>query len=142
MMPEILTKIGLYALTAGAAAVVDAGGFALLVQTGMAIPAAGLLSFGVAAVVNYLLTSRIVFGHQPSLRGFALFLSAALVGLSVNVSLTVLGVYALGLQPVVAKLLGIGTAFFVNCLINLCVVFPSATHAGEKKRIAPERLIV
>ena len=127
-MPDFLPKLIAYAMTAGVAAVVDAGGFGLLVQAGMAIPTAGLLSFGIAAVVNYLLTSRLVFAQSASLRGFALFFSAALVGLSVNVGLTVLGVYALGLPPVVAKLLGIGTAFFVNFLINLRVVFPSAKH--------------
>lgn len=122
-MADFLPKIIAYAMTAGVAAVVDAGGFALLVQAGMVIPAAGLLSFAIAAIVNYLLTSRFVFAQSASLRGFALFFSAALVGLSVNVGLTVLGVYALGLQPVVAKLFGIGTAFFVNFLINLRVVF-------------------
>ena len=132
-MSEFLSKIIPYAMTAGTAAVVDAGGFALLVGAGMAIPVAGLVSFGIAAVVNYLLTSRFVFGRRASVREFALFLSGALVGLSVNIGLTVFGVYALGLQPLVAKLLGIGTAFFVNFLINLHVVFPRARHQQEKK---------
>ena len=70
-MPEFLTKIISYAMTAGTAAVVDAGGFALLVRAGMAIPVAGLVSFGIAAVVNYLLTSRFVFGRRASVISFA-----------------------------------------------------------------------
>jgi len=114
-------------MTGGVAAVVDAGGFALLVGEGLGVAVAGVLSFCTAAVVNYLLTSKFVFGREASARGFALFLSAALIGLSVNVGLTLLGFYMLGLQPVVAKLIGIGTAFFVNFLINLCFVFRPGT---------------
>lgn len=126
-MNDALSKILPYAMTGGVAAVVDAGGFALLVGEGLGVAVAGVLSFCTAAVVNYLLTSRFVFGREASARGFALFLSAALIGLSVNVGLTLLGFYMLGLQPVVAKLIGIGTAFFVNFLINLCFVFRPGT---------------
>lgn len=126
-MREFWSKLLPYAMTGGIAALVDAGGFALLVNAKLGVAAAGVLSFCAAAVVNYLLSSRFVFGREASLRGFALFLSAALIGLSINVGLTLLGFYALGLHPLVAKLIGIGTAFFVNFLINLRVVFaPSA----------------
>lgn len=125
-MREILSKLLPYAMTGGTAAIVDAGGFLLLVKAGADVAAAGVLSFCAAAVVNYLLTSRFVFGSAASMRGFLLFLSAALIGLSVNVGLTLLGFYILGLPPLAAKLIGIGTAFFVNFLINLRVVFRPA----------------
>jgi putative flippase GtrA len=110
-------------MTGGIAAIVDAGGFALLVNAGLGIAVAGVSSFCAAAIVNYLLTSRFVFGRERSVRGFILFLSAALIGLTVNVGLTLLGFYVFGLPPLVAKFIGIGTAFFLNFLINLRVVF-------------------
>ena len=125
-MRDVLSKLLPYAMTGGIAAVVDAGGFALLVNAKMGVAIAGILSFCTAAVVNYLLTSKLVFGREASLRGFALFFSAALIGLSINVGLTLLGFYVLGLEPLAAKLIGIGTAFFVNFLINLRVVFRPA----------------
>ena len=125
-MREFLSKLLPYAMTGGTAAVIDAGGFALLVNAKLGVAVAGILSFCAAAVVNYLLTSRFVFSHEASLRGFTLFFSAALIGLSINVGLTLLGFYVLGLEPLVAKLIGIGTAFFVNFLINLRVVFRPA----------------
>lgn len=122
-MHEFISKLLPYAMTGGIAAIVDAGGFALLVNSGFGVAASGVLSFCIAAVVNYLLTSRFVFNFEASLHGFALFFSGALVGLSVNVGLTLLGVFVFGLEPLVAKLIGIATAFFVNFLINLRVVF-------------------
>lgn len=125
-MHEVMSKLLPYAITGGIAAVVDAGGFVLLVDAGLGVAVAGVLSFCTAAVVNYLLTSRFVFGREASVRGFMLFLSAALIGLSVNVGLTVLGFYVLGLPSLTAKLIGIGTAFFVNFLINLLIVFRPA----------------
>jgi putative flippase GtrA len=41
----------------------------------------------------------------------------------VNVGVTLLGVFAMGLPPIAAKVMGIGIAFIVNFLINLRVVF-------------------
>lgn len=125
-MRDLLSKLLPYAMTGGVAAIVDAGGFALLVNAGLGVAAAGVLSFCTAAVVNYLLTSKLVFGRERSVRGFALFLSAALIGLSINVGLTLIGFYVFGLPPLVAKIVGIGTAFFVNFLINLRIVFRPA----------------
>jgi putative flippase GtrA len=125
-MRDFLSQLLPYALTGGIAAILDAGGFALLVDAGLGIALAGVLSFCTAAVVNYLLTSRFVFRRARSVRGFVLFLCGALIGLSINVGLTMFGFYVLGLPPVVAKLIGIGTAFFANFVINLCVVFRPA----------------
>jgi putative flippase GtrA len=64
-----------------------------------------------------------VFARSASAPGFALFFVAALIGLSVNLGVTLAGVYLAGLPPIV----GIGTAFLVNFALNLLVVFrPSA----------------
>jgi putative flippase GtrA len=124
---DVLTKLVRYAVTGGIAAVVDAGGFALLLEAGLAVAAAGTLSFCIAALVNYGLSSRFVFARSATAQGFALFFTTALIGLSVNLGVTLLGVYWIGLPPIVAKIVGIGTAFLVNFALNLLVVFrPSA----------------
>ena len=112
-----------YGLTAGTAAIVDIGGYALLCKLGVFAFAAAVCSFCVAAVVNYLLTGRWVFRRSPSLRGFGLFFLAALSGLLVNVSTTLVAAMLLGIVPVLAKTIGVGTAFLVNFWVNLRVVF-------------------
>lgn len=122
-MRDVVSKFLRYGVTGGVAAVVDAGGFALLLTLKLSIFAAGCLSFGTAALVNYSLTSRFVFNREATLRGLAAFTAAALIGLAVNVGVTLLGTFALGFPPVAAKLMGIAIAFVVNFLINLRVVF-------------------
>jgi putative flippase GtrA len=124
---DFVSKLLRYGVTGGIAAVVDAGGFALLVNAKLSIFAAGCLSFCIAALVNYSLTSRFAFNREATLRGLAAFTAAALIGLMVNVGVTLLGVFTMGLPPLAAKLMGIGTAFIVNFLINLRFVFHRET---------------
>lgn len=112
-----------YFLTAGTAAVVDVGGFAVLCFGRVPIAVSAVTSFLLAAVVNYLLSGRWVFQSAPSLRGFGLFLLAALGGLLVNVSITLAASLYLGIPPVLAKLVGVGTAFLVNFWLNQRIVF-------------------
>jgi putative flippase GtrA len=123
-----LRKLFLYFFTAGTAAVVDVGGFALLCLTPVPIAASAASSFCVAAVVNYMLTSCYVFNQTPTARGFGLFFVTAVGGLSVNVSVTLIGSMFFGVVPVLAKVLGVGTAFLLNFWLNLRIVFrpPSA----------------
>jgi putative flippase GtrA len=122
-MRGLLAKLMRYGMTGGSAAIVDAGGFELLLRAGVGIAAGGTLSFCVAALVNYWLTSRFVFGQGKTAAGFALFFVFALVGLAVNMGVTLAGVFWLGLVPIVAKVLGIGTAFLINFALNAGIVF-------------------
>ena len=122
-MLAVLSKLVRYGVTGGIAAIVDAGGFALLLEAGLAVAAAGTASFCAAALVNYGLSSRFVFARSATPRGFALFFVAALIGLAVNLGVTLAGVYLVGLPPIVAKIAGIGIAFLVNFALNLLVVF-------------------
>ncbi len=114
-----------YAVTGGLAAVVDVGGFHLLTQgaaplPGVLLPAA--LSFGVAAGVNYLLTSRWVFRRDwRDLRQAGRFFGLACVGLAINSAMTTL--LALALHPTLAKAGGVALAFGANFLMNACWVF-------------------
>jgi putative flippase GtrA len=124
---DLLSKLARYVVTGGLSAVVDAGGFALLLKAGLIVAVAGTLSFCISALGNYWMTSRFVFARRRTAQGFAMFFTAALIGLSVNLGVTLSGVYLAGLPPVVAKIVGIGIAFLVNFALNLLVVFrPSA----------------
>ncbi len=116
-------KLLLYFFTAGAAAVVDVGGFAVLCSTAMPIAVAAVTSFCLATVVNYLLTSRWVFERAPTLQGYGLFFVAAVGGLLVNVSVTLVGSLYLGVAPLLAKIVGVGAAFLVNFWLNSRIVF-------------------
>ena len=112
-------------MTGGIAAIVDLGGFDLLLRVHLSVAPASVISFCTAALINYRLTSQFVFGHIATIQGFGLFVLAALTGLTVNVGVTLAGVCVLGLFPPLAKLLGIGTAFLVNFGLNAGVVFRS-----------------
>jgi putative flippase GtrA len=126
-LPPLLQKFVRYFFTAGTAAIVDVGGFVLLIEAGMHLVVAAILSFTVAAVVNYLLTSRFVFAQEASVKGFLLFFAAATVGLLVNVSITVLLATYSGFPAPLAKLTGVGIAFLFNFLTNATVVFRRAS---------------
>lgn len=121
--PAWFGKFWRYGLTAGTAAVVDIGGFVVLVALAVPLVPAAIASFVAAAVVNYLLTARFVFGQQASRRAFVRFFAAALVGLAINVGVTVLAATQLGLPPRLAKIAGVGVAFCFNFALNALLVF-------------------
>jgi putative flippase GtrA len=122
-MRNFVRRLLQYAVTGGAAAVIDAGGFVLLVNAKLNIVAAACLSFCIAALVNYTLTSQFVFNREATLRGFAPFMAGALIGLSANVGVTFTAMSMLGLPPFAAKLIAIAAAFVINFLINWHIVF-------------------
>jgi putative flippase GtrA len=68
-MRKFLGKLSPYLLTGGGAAIVDTGGFALLESVSVITPIAATVSFCFAALVNYLLTARFVFGQQTTAKG-------------------------------------------------------------------------
>ncbi len=116
-----------YVVTGGTSAVVDLSIFTGEIALHVPIKVAASLSFCVAAAVNYTLTSLFVFRTTRTLRGFALFFAVALLGMAINVSVTVFGapLIRLGpvLSPVLAKVAGIGTAFLFNFWLNSVFVF-------------------
>jgi putative flippase GtrA len=130
-------KLLRYFLTAGTAAIVDVGGFALLRHVEVRIAVAAVVSFCLAAIVNFFLTSRFVFGHAPSVRGFTMFFVAALGGLLINVSVTLLGSLYFGIVPELAKVGGVGTAFLCNFWLNLRVVFRKGAVPQGSEAISP-----
>ena len=129
-MTPVQIRLIRYFFTAGTAAIVDVGGFALLCRTPIPVAASATTSFCMATVVNYLLSSRYAFNRPATLRGFGVFFVAALGGLLVNVSITLAGSLHLGFPPVLAKLAGVSTAFLFNFWLNQRIVFraPGAGH--------------
>src|SRR5689334_18986915 len=118
-MPRVLRQALGYILTGGLAAVVDIGGFHLLASHlgGVLLPA--VLSFVLAAVVNYTLSSIWVYRRDwRSLRRAALFLAFACVGLAINAGVTWLLATSLPIAPTLAKVGGVGVAFAANFLMN------------------------
>ncbi|SCB58106.1 Putative flippase GtrA (transmembrane translocase of bactoprenol-linked glucose) [Rhizobium aethiopicum] len=119
----ILSKAIRYVFTGGLAAFVDLTVFRGLLALDVPLAVSATSSWLVAAAVNYSVTSRYVFNQAISRKRASLFLIGALLGLSINVCVTLILAQQVGLSPLWAKFFGIGTAFTFNFLINLLWVF-------------------
>ena len=119
----MVTKFVRYAITGGTAAVVDFIVFLLLLTLSLPVVVCAIASWIVAAVVNYLLTSRFVFSRRPSPSHGLKFVAIAAIGLSINVGVTTVCADYLSVAPALAKALGTGTAFIFNFLANVRIVF-------------------
>jgi putative flippase GtrA len=135
-MTDTGRKLVRYMFTGGAAAIVDVGGFGLLASTKVPVVLAAVCSFCAAALVNFALTSRWVFGAQATRKTFMLFFVGALTGLLLNVSVTSVGVLYVKLPSAVAKAIAVGTTFLFNFWINASLVFRQQssfrTRLGER----------
>ena len=89
---------------------------------------AAACSFLMATVVNFFLTARWVFRAPASLHGYVRFLSGAMAGALINVTLTTVGIASLDLPRVVAKVIAVVVTFLVNFWINALVVFRAGTR--------------
>lgn len=134
----LAAKAARYLVTGGIAAVVDIGCFALALKAGIGLVPAATISFLIAAVVNYWLSSRFVFRQKRSLRAYLLFLAVATLGLILNVTLTTLIAAHTPVPPVFAKVIAIGIGFVFNFTLNVLFVFRErdgdAAPRGEKSR--------
>jgi putative flippase GtrA len=121
-------KLLRYLVAGGLAAIVDLGGFLVLLSLGMGIVPAAALAFTLAAVVNFSISARYVFSAEATLTRFGAFLGFAVIGLSINTGVTAFSALALGLPPWLAKCSGIGIAFGFNFLVNASIVFRNANQ--------------
>lgn len=128
LLRRIAGQAARYVVTGGTAAVVDSVGFWILTELEIGVALAAVLSFAVAAVVNYAFTARFVFAQRPTPRQFLGFFAMALIGLAVNVSITMVLALQLGVSPVPSKIVGIGVAFFINFSLNVWIVFRDRSH--------------
>jgi putative flippase GtrA len=116
-----------YTLTGGLAAGVDIGGFHWLAPRLQPLLLAAALSFVLAAMVNYTLSSLWVYRCRwRSMRRAALFLGFACVGLGVNAGVTWWLASTLPLHATLAKVGGVATAFGINFWMNTRLVFARA----------------
>lgn len=122
-MNPVLLQLCRYVVTGGLAAIVDVGGFAILIAQDVPIVFAATSSFALAAICNYVLSSWFVFDTAASMRRFALFLSVAAIGLCINVGATVLLDAWTPLSTVTSKIGGIAIAFLANFTMNRMFVF-------------------
>lgn len=129
-MLDVLRKFLRYFLTGGVAAIVDIGAFKLLLPL-LSLPVAAVVSFCIAAVVNFSLTSWFVFASRPTLRRFFLFFAFASLGLVINAGVTILCAGWLGAPALLAKITGVGTAFIFNFLFNFAIVFRRQREAAD-----------
>lgn len=110
-----------YFLVGGSAAIVDLGGFTAFSAAGLGVLPAAALSFGCAAVFNFILSANVVFRQRPTWRRAGLFAALALIGLAVNAGVTTFAAYYL--PALLAKVIGIGATFMLNFGMNNAVVF-------------------
>ena len=116
-----------YTLAGGLAAGVDIGGFHWLAPRLQPLLLAAVLSFVLAAMVNYTLSSLWVYRRRwRSLRRAALFLALACLGLAVNAGVTWWLASTLPLHATLAKVGGVATAFGINFWMNTQLVFARA----------------
>ncbi len=113
-----------YALAGGLAAVVDIGGFHLLAPRLDSVLLAAGLSFAVAAVVNYTLSSLWVYRRAWGWpRRAAPFMVCACMGLAVNAGMTWWLAQLLPLHATLAKAGGVACALGINFVVNTRLVF-------------------
>ena len=112
-----------YFITAGLAALVDLAGFWVLLRYSGSVIVAAMVSWFIAAMVNYALTSRFVFKRDLTWRAGVRFVAGALFGFSVNICVTLGCSIWLGVYPPLAKIAGIAIAFGVNFAVNVLWVF-------------------
>lgn len=128
-----------YLVTGGLAAAADIAAFSMLLPLELGLPLTATLSFLVGSIVNYWTSASFVFDSPRSMSGYSRFLAGALVGLALNVGLTVW--LAAALPPIVAQLLpadaaarlpdvatvakviAIAASTVFNFAINLLIVF-------------------
>lgn len=126
-------QVSRYLVTGSTAALVDISGFALGLHAGLQIVPAATLSFLVAALVNYMLSSRFVFRQRRTFRAYLLFVAVATLGLIINVTLTTLIAAHTPLPPVAAKVVAIGMSFVFNFTMNTLVVFRRRDEGGAAR---------
>ena len=122
-----------YGMTGGTAAVVDLGAFSALCPAVLPVALAATVSFVLSAAVNYGLSSVFVFNSAIGARKFSKFLAVAAVGLVFNVTVTVAVVDLASVPPPLAKMTGTASAFLLNYLLNIAVVFRDA-DARRRRR--------
>ena len=107
--------------------------FLLLLGTGMPGTAASAVGYSVGIFAHWILSSRKVFHDRVSEKGTsarsqqkAMFLGSAILGLVLTIIVVGAGT-ALGIDPRIAKVAAIATAFVLTYLLRNVVIFRQAS---------------
>lgn len=125
-----------YVVIGGVSALVEWSVFWLLLRpAGLNYIAAAVVAFIVATFVNYLLCVRTIFVSKTKSgwKDAAMVYVASLLALVINVSTLAVLVRQVGLDPMLAKIAGTGSAFLFNFASRQFLIFgqrPSAALRG------------
>jgi putative flippase GtrA len=109
----------------------DTGCFLIFLQFGMAPAAAAAAGFSIGIVVNWLVSSRVLFTSFVAVAGperqrqQMLFLATALLGLVLTTAI-VGGAAALAFNPRLAKLVAVAVSFTITSALRHLLVFSKA----------------
>jgi putative flippase GtrA len=115
----------LYLIVGGLSFCVDVGVFVLLHAGAVPVIPASIASFIAATAANYVLSTRLAFQAGRFRRAVEVtrFVGVVLVGLALNTGFVWLFVYALGVQPTVAKIAAVPMVLAWNYLGRRILVF-------------------
>lgn len=122
----IAAKMFRYGIVGGIAALIEWTTFwAIHYQGGYDYRIAIVAGFLTATLANYLMSIRFVFERRAYSRRVevGLVYVVSVVALAVNYAVTAAAVDLLGVEPMIAKVAGTGTAFFVNFGLRYVFVF-------------------
>ena len=121
----------IYLFIGGISAISNIFIFGVLIAIGIGIPAAVMLSFAGAALVNYLLCISILFRHKARWKTFG-EIAAYLVTLAVmgafDMGIT-MGLVGAGVSPMISRSLAALLGFIGNFLFRRYLVFPEKSIA-------------
>jgi len=128
LRPLLTGILARYVSSSVVALCADAGSFLIFLQLGMAPALAAAAGFSIGIVVNWLVSSRVMFSSFVATAGPArqrqqlLFLGTALFGLVLTTAI-VGGAAALTFNPRLAKLVAVAVSFTTTSALRHLLVF-------------------